>query len=71
MTICHEFAVHKLNEGGLKRAEEIAVLFNAFLFALESTIGTDGREVAVVRTKLEEASFFAKKAMAVNPINQQ
>lgn len=70
MTIRNEFKVHRLNEDGIKRAEEIGVLFTNFLDELEKTIGTTGREVAIVRTKMEEAGFFAKKAMAVKVENQ-
>lgn len=64
------FAVHRLNEDGLKKAEEIAAAFNDCLHTLRSTC-PDGREFSIVKTKLEEAAFFAKKAMALVPQNQQ
>jgi len=66
-----EFSVHMLNELGKIRAGEIAAGFSNLLNELEEICGYDGREMAIVRTKLEEASFFAKKAMAVQRINQQ
>lgn len=59
-----EFAVHILNEEGIQKAKDIAFLFSEFLDKLESYIGPPGREVAIVKTKLEEAGFFAKKAMS-------
>lgn len=65
------FEVHKLNEEGLTKARELANSFDQLLTFIESTChDTTGaksgaREMALVRTKLEEASFFAKKAMAV------
>lgn len=71
MEIRDEFTFHKLNEKGIEKAKEIAVRFSILLNELEYTIGSSGREMAIVRTKLEEASFFAKKAMAVRPENQQ
>lgn len=67
-----EFAVHKLNDQGLAAAEAIAYAFDNLLDSLESLWGDDtGREAAIARTKLEEASFFAKKAIAVKAANQQ
>lgn len=61
------FEVHKLNELGMQKAELLQVAFKSFLHNLEMTCGRDGREMAIVRTKLEEASFFAKRAMAMQP----
>ncbi len=66
-----EFAVHKLNENGKMKAGIIANSFSELLDTLEAWAGKDGREMSIVRTKLEEASFFAKKAMAIQPDNQQ
>lgn len=61
----HElFQVHMLTEDGKKKAVEMASEFNALVVKLEEMCGKDGREMALVRTKLEEACFFAKKAMA-------
>jgi len=67
------FKVHRLNEGGMKNARLIAEEFNLLLDRLETIIGTGSpnREFAIVKTKLEEACFFAKKAMANDPANQQ
>ena len=67
------FQVHKLNEEGLKKAAEIAEAFNTCLDSITALVGSNstGREMAVVRTKLEEACFFTKKAMANEPENQQ
>ncbi len=63
------FEVHMLNERGKVAAGNIAILFNDLLAALETDL-PNGRELAIVKTKLEEACFFAKKAVASNPDNQ-
>jgi len=67
----HEaFTVHKLNADGLSEAEELAQRFSDLLSYTES-VGIDARLNAIVRTKLEEACFFAKKSLAKNPENQE
>ena len=64
------FQVHKLNEKGLARAFDIASAFNNLLVTLGALgLGT-GREFSIVKTKLEEACFFARKALANQPDNQ-
>ena len=63
------FEVHRLNEAGMAKAEQISATFSEALRQLE-TVCTAGRELAIVRTKLEEACFFAKRAMALDPSNQ-
>lgn len=65
------FQVHLLNEDDLRRAQALAAAFSSFLDTLEELSGEGGREMSIVRTKLEEASFFAKKAMASLPENQK
>jgi len=64
------FQVHMLNENGINRANRIAQLFDNLLMDISEYIG-DSRESAIVKTKLEEACFFAKKAMANKPENQR
>ena len=59
-----EFYVHILTEEGLEKAQYIANCFDTLLSDL-SVICPDGREFSIAKTKLEEACFFAKKAMAV------
>lgn len=74
----NEFVAHKLSEGGLAKAADIAIAFDDLMNKLESLTGHDptnrldpsGRLISIVRTKLEEACFFAKKAMAVRVENQ-
>ena len=67
-----EFDVHILSEGGKVKAREIAATFSGLLTALEhpDLCGKDGRDMAIVRTKLEEACFFAKRGMAAQKANQ-
>ena len=64
-----EFEVHKLNEAGMEKAKLIASHFDTLLDALLK-IAPVGREMAIVRTKLEEACFFAKKSIANESGNQ-
>jgi hypothetical protein len=63
------FRVHRLNDDGLKKADEIAAAFNDCLNRLRG-ICAEGREFSIVKTKLEEAAFFAKKSMANQAENQ-
>ncbi len=72
MTVRNEFAVHMLNAEGRERAQAIARDFDHLLGNLETVIGAGpSREMSIVRTKLEEACFFAKKAMASQAKNQE
>lgn len=65
-----EFEVHQLNYIGLMQADEIVGSFDRLLEDLKLMCG-EGRYMAIVRTKLEEACFFAKKAVATDTRNQQ
>lgn len=62
-----EFAFHKLNKVGINNSVAIANAFGQLLDNLELQLGCDPntREFSIVKTKLEEACFFAKKSMAV------
>ena len=67
------FQVHALNDDGMNKAKAIAEDFSNLVSKLEAILG-DGvksREFSLVKTKLEEAAFFAKKAMAVQAENQK
>ena len=64
-----EFQVHVLNEAGKAKANAIAAAFDELLDKLLKINPDPTREMSLVRTKLEEASFFAKKAMACEPEN--
>lgn len=71
-TVMPEFGVHILNEQGITTAKLMAWKFTELTTWLEATAGCmPGREWSITKTKLEEACFFAKKAMATNLINQQ
>lgn len=63
------FKTHLLNETGKLIACDIGDRFDALLTDLKDR-GVDGRYLALVSTKLEEACFFAKKAIAVKAENQ-
>lgn len=70
MNIRPEFQVHMLNENGKRKAREIAEGFSILLAGVEA-LGVTGRELALVKTKLEEACFFAKRGIASLPENQE
>ena len=78
------FEVHKLNERGMGMAHRLQVTFETFLSEIVGLCSVPpvvegrltpspngGRELALVRTHLEIASFYAKRAMALCPENQE
>ena len=65
-----EFAVHELNDVGFANAKQIALAFDGLLSDLE-ILCPAGRELSIVKTKLEEACFFAKKSVALDSGNQR
>ena len=80
-----EFESYALNERAVENAKQIEKLFDQFLNDVTNVIerpgssGTillpkqamNGRYIALLRTHLEIASFYAKKALAVLPENQK
>ncbi len=64
------FKFHQLNEEGKQKAQEIADTFQELLDNLKTLCYEPSREFSIVKTKLEEACFFAKKSMAVRTENQ-
>lgn len=70
-----EFQVHLLNDEGVEKAKELGEVFSDLLDKVETIVmqtpSQNGREMALVKTKLQEASFFAKRALAVLPRNQK
>lgn len=70
MAIRSEFAVHMLNDNGKAKAQGIAERFSLLLDDLEN-YGVTGRDLALVKTKLEEACFVAKRGMASLPQYQE
>jgi hypothetical protein len=65
-----EFEVHILNELGIARARSLAGVFDRALTDILDLV-PPGRELSIVKTKLEEACFFGKKGLAKNPENQK
>lgn len=65
-----EFTVHMLNESGKAKAHACASAFGALLDRIEA-FGVTGRNLAVAKTKLEEACFFVKKGIAELIENQE
>lgn len=61
-----EFETYKLNETGITKAKEVADKFDSLLLFLELAVWPNdkSREMAIAKTKLEEACFFIKKALS-------
>lgn len=77
-----EFKTHRLNDQGLAKCDAVAGVFERALTELRqimlptvapgATANTSfaAREQALVVTKLQEACFFAKRAVALDPANK-
>jgi hypothetical protein len=61
-----EFETYVLDSEGIEAAQIVAQIFNNALNLLLPLTGSSGREVSIVRTKLEEDCFFSKKAVSRN-----
>lgn len=59
------FKVHLLTDEGIEKCQELAKRFEELAdFIVNSSL--EGREQSLALTKLEEASFFSKKSIAMN-----
>lgn len=65
-----DFTYVKLNPEGAKRVAQIELGFTSLMTALTEAC-PKGRELALVRTKLQEATFWAKKAVCELPESQE
>ena len=63
-----EFEVHILTTTGIEKAKELATIFDDLLTRLSGDYCANNREFSIVKTKLEEACFFAKKSMALGNV---
>lgn len=63
-----EFEVHILTTSGIEKAMELANIFDDLLTRLNADFCPNNREFSIVKTKLEEACFFAKKSMALDNV---
>lgn len=64
-----EFSFYKLNELGVEKSKLIKDIFNDALNKI-NCICPPSRELSIVKTKLEEACFFAKKSIAKSSVYQ-
>lgn len=64
-----EFRVHLLNDLGIDAAKEIGEVFSEALDKIERLV-PKGRPLSLVVTKLQEASYWAKRGIAELPANQ-
>jgi hypothetical protein len=69
------FKFYALNEKGIYAVDAITQGFDLLLKGLYNIIetqnNTGAREMALMRTKLEEACFFAKRAVSIDPVYQK
>jgi hypothetical protein len=57
------FSSVKLNENGLDAVKSIRIAFTKLMDILEDVLPGNSREISIIKTKLEEASFYAVKAV--------
>lgn len=68
-TLHPAFTPHLLNAQGLDKSQRLRAAFSALLCEVEALLPL-GRELAIVRTKLEEACMFAVRGVVVAAENQ-
>lgn len=64
------FKVHKLSNVGIEKAMQIQSAYDVMVAKVIDYIHDD-RCKAIMLTKLEESSFYAKKGMAMDKRNQE
>jgi hypothetical protein len=64
------FSTVKLSEAGIANTNTIRGGFSNLLELLEDVLPGSSREISIIRTKLEEASFYAVKAVRNYKENQ-
>jgi hypothetical protein len=64
------FEFHTLNDEGKRHSQWVREEFQRTLDRLTSVLGEGTRETAIMKTKLEEAAFYAQRALALDPRNQ-
>lgn len=64
-----EFGYVALNEKGQALSTALREVFSSAFDVVEASAGA-GRETALARTKLQEASYWAQKAIALVPAYQ-
>lgn len=65
------FQPHNLNTAGVDTIRSVYRTFTSALHNLESAVGKEGREMAIVRTHLQEACMMAVRGVAVQEQYQQ
>ncbi len=64
------FTHEKLNPAGTEKVDHVEGIF-ATALELLNEVCPPGRELALVKTKLQEACFWAKKAICETEANQE
>jgi hypothetical protein len=57
------FSSVKLSDAGLHTVDNIRGAFSLLLSTLEEELPGNSREISIIKTKLEEAGFYAVKAV--------
>lgn len=70
MAMRNEFQVHLLNDAGLDKATQLGEIFSEALDKIEKLVPA-GRPRSLVVTKLQEASYWAKRGIAEDTTNQK
>lgn len=65
-----EFSTTKVTPEGVQKINQSRAIFDKTLDELK-TICPEGRELSLVKTKLEEASFFAVKAISYANVGEE
>jgi len=60
------FDDRQLNVKGFARVQNIGHAFDTLLCVIEAAL-PEGRQLSIVKTKLEEACFYSKKGISLQP----